>query len=431
MPPPLNAEHQRQVIANLGAFHRTLDVLLAVGDLEPAASIATMLSTIWFSHRYILDGMHYLSAILNSPGADELSDAVLVTLCETYGMGAIAQGHYEQAEAYYRIALSKHVDTPRTILDLLGMIGATAYQRGQYDVAGEYCNKALVVARQLDCTEAVAHMQGLLGVMAGLRGNSAEYRDRLAYARALSEQRDSRMGLAISLNGLGEMERVQHKYRQAIDHYQASAALFAAERPAEYMVTNLNLAFSLLAVGDVSKAEALFTQGHRYWEAEHAPYKSALCLVGLAGVRIATRSYQQAARLLGRANQRFAHSDGSLDPADRLEYERIEELLQAHISQDELHSIQARVASEDCGALANGRAKQTGTAVLVGELSALSSRELEMLRLIAQGLTDKQIAVQCYISLHTVNNHLRAILRKLEVNTRSAAIHVAHQQGLL
>jgi DNA-binding CsgD family transcriptional regulator len=54
-----------------------------------------------------------------------------------------------------------------------------------------------------------------------------------------------------------------------------------------------------------------------------------------------------------------------------------------------------------------------------------------MLRLIAQGLTDKQIAVQCYISLHTVNNHLRAILRKLEVNTRSAAIHVAHQQGLL
>jgi LuxR family maltose regulon positive regulatory protein len=197
------------------------------------------------------------------------------------------------------------------------------------------------------------------------------------------------------------------------------------------MVVNGNLGFALLAVGEVATAEALFAQGHRYWEASYDPYKSALCLTGLAGVQTSAHAYQQAARLISSANRRFAQSEASIELADRLEYERIEALIQAHVSAGELRSIQERVARAEGNARAIGPARRTETAALFGEVSALSFRELEILSLIAHGLTDKQIAVHCCISLHTVNSHMRAVYRKLKVNSRSAALHVAHQQGLL
>lgn len=431
MPPEMNAEQRQQMAAHLSAIHRTLDVLITVGDVESAASIAKTLGWIWLSPRYVDDGVHYLSTILHSPRSDRLSDSLLVTLYDNYGELTQRQGHYEQAEGYYKTALAKPIDDPRTSMQLLRNIAMTAYQRGQYEVAREYCDKALALAQQLDLTEGIADVHELLGMLAGARGCLAESLDRLAYARALSEQHGYRRGLAQSLNVMGEMERARHNYRQAIDHYQASAALFKQEHPATHMVVKGNLAFALLAVGEVTQAEALFAQGHRYWEADHVPYNSALCLTGLAGVQISTQAYQQAARLLSSANQRFAHSDGSLELADRLEYERIEALIQAHVSEDELHSIQERVAREERNGFALGPARQSETTALFGEVSALSSRELEMLSLIAQGLTDKQIAVHCCISLHTVNSHVRAVYRKLKANNRSAALHVAHRQGWL
>ena len=45
-----------------------------------------------------------------------------------------------------------------------------------------------------------------------------------------------------------------------------------------------------------------------------------------------------------------------------------------------------------------------------------------MLRLVAEGLTDPQIADRLFVSRHTVNAHLRGIYGKLGVNTRTAAI---------
>src|SRR6266702_27938 len=61
----------------------------------------------------------------------------------------------------------------------------------------------------------------------------------------------------------------------------------------------------------------------------------------------------------------------------------------------------------------------------------LTAREVEVLRLVAQGLTNAQIAGQLVISIHTANNHLRSILGKLGVTTRSAATHFAFEHKLV
>ena len=55
----------------------------------------------------------------------------------------------------------------------------------------------------------------------------------------------------------------------------------------------------------------------------------------------------------------------------------------------------------------------------------LSLREIEVLRLVAAGLTDGQIADHLVLSPRTIHAHLRSSYQKLGVNSRTAAIHAA------
>jgi len=61
----------------------------------------------------------------------------------------------------------------------------------------------------------------------------------------------------------------------------------------------------------------------------------------------------------------------------------------------------------------------------------LSSRELEVLRMIMQGLSDKAIARQLQRSVATAKTHVKGILTKLDVSSRVEAIVVARRRGLV
>jgi two-component system NarL family response regulator len=60
----------------------------------------------------------------------------------------------------------------------------------------------------------------------------------------------------------------------------------------------------------------------------------------------------------------------------------------------------------------------------------LTQREQEVLGLVAQGMSDKRIAAELSISIHTVKSHLRNILSKLQVNSRREAARIAKSKGL-
>ena len=63
--------------------------------------------------------------------------------------------------------------------------------------------------------------------------------------------------------------------------------------------------------------------------------------------------------------------------------------------------------------------------------TALSQRELQVLRLVADGLPTKQIAVALSISERTVKFHVNSIFHKLGAENRAQAVAVAAQRGLL
>lgn len=64
------------------------------------------------------------------------------------------------------------------------------------------------------------------------------------------------------------------------------------------------------------------------------------------------------------------------------------------------------------------------------KLDVLTPREYEVLELVAQGLTNKQIAEQLFITTNTVKRHLKSVFSKLDVHTRAAAAAVAVGAGL-
>jgi len=63
--------------------------------------------------------------------------------------------------------------------------------------------------------------------------------------------------------------------------------------------------------------------------------------------------------------------------------------------------------------------------------ATLTAREIEVLRLLDQDLSNPQIAERLVVSRRTVDAHLRAIYEKLGVNSRAAAIRAAHAHGVL
>ncbi len=69
--------------------------------------------------------------------------------------------------------------------------------------------------------------------------------------------------------------------------------------------------------------------------------------------------------------------------------------------------------------------------VAISYPAGLTTREVEVLRLVAQGMTNEQVADQLVISPRTVNTHLTSIYGKIGTSTRSAATRYAMEHHLL
>lgn len=99
-------------------------------------------------------------------------------------------------------------------------------------------------------------------------------------------------------------------------------------------------------------------------------------------------------------------------------------------SRDELiGAIRATHAGD--GWLTPTIAAQLMRTVRQGEIEQLSSRELQVLKHVAKGLSNKEIASELHVSQATVKTHLLHIFRKLDVNDRTAAVTMAMERGII
>jgi DNA-binding CsgD family transcriptional regulator len=145
-------------------------------------------------------------------------------------------------------------------------------------------------------------------------------------------------------------------------------------------------------------AEQHLQESLRWAEACAAPFERALTLLETAELRFAQRRTNEA--------------DALLD-----EVQAICEPLEAQPTLERVEVLRHRVS------LAS---KKT-----LNYPGGLSPREVEVLRLVAEGLTDAEIADNLFVSRRTVNSHLANIFNKLGVNARAAAVAAAARNGLL
>jgi DNA-binding CsgD family transcriptional regulator len=151
-----------------------------------------------------------------------------------------------------------------------------------------------------------------------------------------------------------------------------------------------------LAEGDVEGALSVLRRAWEVWSALDAPYDAAR-------VRVLTAA---ACRTLGDADGAAREADAARDVFVRL-------------------GASPDLARLDAGAATVGGA---GAAAAPGGLSA---REVEVLRLVAAGQTNRAIADALTISERTVDRHVSNIFAKLDVSTRAAATAFAYEHGLV
>jgi ATP/maltotriose-dependent transcriptional regulator MalT len=173
------------------------------------------------------------------------------------------------------------------------------------------------------------------------------------------------------------------------------------------------------------------------------PFVDLACVLeGLAAVVAAQGELAWAARLWGAAQARRETQGPPLPPVYRADYERAVKAACAQFgekpfalawAQGRTMPLEQVLAAQGPVSMAAAIPADLVTAPPVPKASpyGLTAREVEVLRLVAQGLTDPQVAEQLVISPHTVNSHLKAIYGKLGVSSRSAATRYAIEHHLL
>jgi DNA-binding NarL/FixJ family response regulator len=204
--------------------------------------------------------------------------------------------------------------------------------------------------------------------------------------------------------------------------------------------------------GEPARATALFKEALAMFHELGVQVAVAGSLIALAGIAAARGDHPEslrcAARVLGAA-EALLETTGAhrLQPLDRLHSEHSAALVRAAVPKDVLATewaagqampldavIAAAMGIEAPAEPGAPMGPSAATHLGKGQPSAypagLTEREVEVLRLVARGLTSAQVAEELVISSVTVSTHLRNIYGKIGVNSRAAATRWAVEQGL-
>jgi len=365
-----------------------------------ALGLSAALVWYWHSAGALAEGRRWLERALALDPAATASASARAHFAA--GVLTHAQGDDAHAAAYLERSLARaraDHDAPG-VASAVARLGILAEDAGDYDRARPLLEEALERFREFDDQAAVARTLNHLGVVAWGRRDGQHAAGLWKEALALQYGRGDTVGAAISLHWLG---------------------LLACEQR------------------DHARAAALHAEGlERRWTAgavEGIPF--ALADIGVLAV--AANRPEPAARLFGASEVAREAIGRTVDQPERGIYARA--------------TTAARTALGEgtfTAAWAAGRALTLPAAVAEALTSAreiadaeeakaqnqstpddLTPRERQVLQLLAEGKSDKEIGEALFISHRTVMGHVANLLAKLGVPSRTAVAHAAARRGLL
>ena len=264
--------------------------------------------------------------------------------------------------------------------------------------------KGIALAQQTGEAAIAAELQAIFAVALANLGDpraSAIAADGVAALRQL----DDPVALGHALMGAGTVARIQHDLARAITLHRESASLLRATGDRYFLAHTLsNLGLALLECGETAEAEAVF-------EEALAERRS---LGDRQGIAWSLRDLGDAARARGQlavARARYRESLAILEALG-----------------DRSGIASARAALEQIGS--TRRSVPPSPEQLLPPASSLTPRERDVLRLLARGYTNRQIAEALFIGEGTVGIHIQHIFAKLGFSSRAQAAAWAVAHGL-
>ena len=236
------------------------------------------------------------------------------------------------------------------------------------------------------------------------------------------------LGAAWCYEQLGVAAFVLGEYTEASSYFVESASQFEGlDAPLGACHAQVALASALRHEGKPTAALDAYRNALRYQRDYRFTTEIADIVEGLAAVATAVSRFDLAARLCGAAaGWRETYQENSWQPMPSNFHESAASVrrelgerawFEAYDAGKRLSAERAMyLAEEALGYLADELRRRS---------SGLTAREIEVLRLVADGLSNAEIAERLVLSERTVHAHLRSIFDKLGVNSRTAAAHAS------
>jgi predicted ATPase/DNA-binding NarL/FixJ family response regulator/transcriptional regulator with XRE-family HTH domain len=346
---------------------------------------------------------------------------------------AAARHHFEASLQLFR-GLRKTAHIARILHD----IAFLAMVQGNQTEALTYYEEELALSGDN------GHRQGVFWALHGM-GWTAECqgdwrRAKKLYNNCLNLAQDLHHanGVALALSGLAVVARAEGKYGQAAVYFKESERTWRRLGCKVAVIMTLHEQGAVaLAQGDTAGAALYFTESLTLDKNLVRARSIVPNLVGLASLACVMQEYVPAVRLLGAVAALLDESHQVLELIEQKNYDQSLTEARAQLAATMFDSAweagQALPLTEaiteglSIAALARSRVADNSTSSYP---AGLTPREVEVLRLVAQGLTNAQIAVTLVISAGTVNAHLTSLYRKLNTSSRAVATRFAVEHGL-
>ena len=371
------------------------------GDSEGFLQLTAALGWFWLHRSHRTEGRRWLGRAIARARQDGIRTIGLARALDGAAVLACMQGAYEEAEALGvdYLALSEELGDAWGTAAAYNLLGAVARATGAFDRAAEAFTQALTHFQHQDLNDWVALALLNLGTVSYWKGDGERATALISEALGLFREQADGYGTAVALSDLGLV---------TISTDQARAARLFNE--------------SLDAWRPVGTKEGLVD-----W------------LARVASLAVATHRPELGVRLFGAVERNRASIGYSFELPERA---RQQQLLK--IARERLDAAAFAAALEQGQEWSLEEALTQGSAFLetVSDTTAtddmpesstpfgLTPRELDVLRQLVDGRSDRQIGDALSISHRTVMRHVEHILAKLEVDSRTAAATQAVRLGI-
>jgi predicted ATPase/DNA-binding NarL/FixJ family response regulator len=452
--PALKGPQPRQWLERLQREHENLRealcFLIARGEaerikgVEMALRLGKALERFWIIGGHVKEGGELLGQALKKSQGVSLSIrghalCIIATLARYQGDFRTAGAAGEESLAIFR-----ELGDPVGIAGSLYRLGYITWMHGDSGAAHTYYKESLEIAQGEQCKDARSETLYCFASMAFFQGDAHMGRLLIEESLDLSRELGDQYNIASALNILGWVTLLQGDMVVARTLQEES---LAASRE---LGNQRGIAHTLGALGEIAYRMGDFAQARQCYEESLSIILRiddrrvlTIYLERLASVAVAQGETIWAVLLLSAAEaSRQSMGVSVTTPLEQTSREQTLTTLHDLLDEQVFANAWAQGRAMSPEQAARHRPAQRTTLSRVEKrpvmsmlspgslLDDLTQRERDVLRLVAQGLTDAQVAERLVISRRTVNFHLTSIYRKLEVSSRSAATRYALEHNL-